>query len=171
MDSTDILIDAVERIRSLVHDVTEEITAEELTFRPDPEANTVAWLVWHLTRVQDSQVAQAAGTNELWITESWEQQFVLPFDRSASGYGQTPDEVAEVHPPVGLLVGYHDEVADRTVAYLRELDASDLDRVVDAGWDPPVTLGIRLISILSDDLQHAGQAAYIRGLAERSRGR
>lgn len=171
MDSTDILIDAVERIRSLVHGITEHITEEQLTFRPDPEANTVAWLIWHLTRGQDSQVAQVAGTNELWITEAWEERFALPFERSANGYGQTAAEVAEVHPSAELLVGYHNEVADRTVAYLQNLHSADLDGVVDPAWDPPVTLGVRLTSIISDDLQHAGQAAYIRGLAERSRGR
>jgi hypothetical protein len=38
--------------------------------------------------------------------------------------------------------------------------------VVDASWDPPVTLGVRLVSVISDDLQHAGQAAYLRGMIE-----
>jgi hypothetical protein len=36
--------------------------------------------------------------------------------------------------------------------------------VVDDSWDPPVTVSIRLVSILADDLQHAGQAAYARGV-------
>ena len=51
-----------------------------------------------------------------------------------------------------------------TVAYLATVAPEDLDRVVDERWDPPVTLGVRLVSVLSDDLQHAGQAAYARGL-------
>ena len=52
----------------------------------------------------------------------------------------------------------------RTVAHLAGLSEADLDRVVDERWDPPVTLGVRLVSVISDDLQHAGQAAYLRGL-------
>jgi hypothetical protein len=167
MDSTDILIDAVERIRGLVHDVADGVTDDQLTFRPDLEANTVSWLLWHLSRGQDAQVADVAGSNEVWVTGAWDERFALPFDPSANGYGQDADEVAAVRPPTELLVGYHDEVADRTVAYLAGLGAGDLDRVVDPRWDPPVTLGARLVSIISDDLQHAGQAAYVRGLAER----
>jgi hypothetical protein len=167
MDSTDILIDAVERIRGLVHDVVDGITDDTLTYRPDPEANTVAWLLWHLTRGQDAQVADVAGSTETWVTGGWDGRFALPFDPTANGYGQDAAEVAAVRPPAHLLVGYHDEVADRTVSYLRGLGPSDLDRVVDPHWDPPVTLGARLVSIVSDDLQHVGQAAYLRGLAER----
>jgi hypothetical protein len=41
---------------------------------------------------------------------------------------------------------------------------ADLDRVVDKRWDPPVTLGVRLVSVVDDDAQHVGQAAYVRGL-------
>jgi hypothetical protein len=167
MDSTDILIDAVERIRGLVHDVADGITDDTLRYRPDPAANTVAWLLWHLTRGQDAQVADVAGSEEIWFTGAWAGRFDLPFDPSANGYGQDADEVAAVRPPADLLVGYHDEVADRTVAYLSGLGATDLDRVVDPHWDPPVTLGARLVSIVSDDLQHVGQAAYQRGVAER----
>lgn len=62
-----------------------------------------------------------------------------------------------------LLLDYHDAVAERTLRLVAELEADDLDRVVDEGWDPPVTLGARLVSVISDDLQHAGQAAYLRG--------
>jgi hypothetical protein len=51
----------------------------------------------------------------------------------------------------------------RTAGFLRGLTDNDLDRVVDENWDPPVTLGVRLVSVLDDDLQHVGQAAYVRG--------
>ena len=47
---------------------------------------------------------------------------------------------------------------------LTRFTEADLERVVDTSWDPPVTLGVRLISVISDDLQHAGQAAYAAGL-------
>lgn len=63
-----------------------------------------------------------------------------------------------------MLLDYHRAVVDRSLAYLRGLSAADLDRVVDENWDPPVTLGVRLVSVLDDDFQHAGQAAYVRGL-------
>ena len=58
-------------------------------------------------------------------------------------------------------------MAARTRSFLGSLTADDLDRVVDEAWDPPVTLGVRLVSIADDDIQHAGQAAYVRGLLAR----
>jgi hypothetical protein len=63
-----------------------------------------------------------------------------------------------------LLLGYHDAVYQQTVDYVGGLDDESLDRIVDRRWDPPVTLGARLISVISDDLQHIGQAAYASGL-------
>ncbi len=65
------------------------------------------------------------------------------------------------------LLGYYDAVHDQTVRFVRGLTVGDLDRVVDERWDPPVTLGVRLVSVLADDLQHAGQAAFVRGVLER----
>ena len=86
---------------------------------------------------------------------------------SATGYGQNSDEVAAVTASPNLLLGYHDAVHDETVRFLGGLEAGDLDRIVDERWDPPVTLAVRLVSVVADDLEHAGQAAFVRGLAER----
>jgi hypothetical protein len=72
-----------------------------------------------------------------------------------------------VRATADLLLGYYNAVHDATLAYLSTVTAADLDRVVDTRWDPPVTLGVRLVSVVADDLQHAGQAEYIRGLVER----
>ncbi len=63
-----------------------------------------------------------------------------------------------------ILIDYHDAVHAKTLRYVRKLVDADLARVVDDSYDPPVTLASRLISVLSDDLQHAGQAAFVRGL-------
>lgn len=81
------------------------------------------------------------------------------------GYGHSSDDVAKVRPESpDLLTGYYDAVHEHTVSWVTSLNGAALDRVVDEGWNPPVTLGVRLVSVLSDDLQHAGQAAYVRGL-------
>ena len=138
-----------------------------LTFRADADANSIAWLVWHLTRIQDDHVAGVAGTEQLWTAGGWHERFALPFDVSATGYGQTSDEVAAVSGSAELLLGYHDAVHEETLRFLGGLGPGDLDRIVDERWDPPVTLAVRLVSVVADDLEHAGQAAYVRGLAER----
>jgi uncharacterized damage-inducible protein DinB len=144
------------------------ITADELCYRADPSANTIAWLVWHLTRIQDDHVADVAGVEQVWTSAGWYERFDLPFGPEQTGFGQDADDVAAVRVETAEpLLGYLDAVHARTMAYVRTLTEGDLDRVVDTSWDPPVTLGVRLVSVVSDDLQHAGQAAFVRGIAGR----
>ncbi|MDQ0742847.1 putative damage-inducible protein DinB [Clavibacter sp. B3I6] len=169
-DATDLLVDAFGRIGGIVHDAVDGLDADDLAFRPDPEANSVGWLVWHLARVQDAQVADVAGADQTWTSGGWAERFALPFDDGATGYGQSPEDVAALagtRPE--LLTGYLDAVQSATLAYLAGLDAAELDRVVDEDWTPVVTLGARLVSVLADDLQHAGQASYLAGLIARRR--
>ncbi|MFB2585291.1 mycothiol transferase [Herbiconiux liukaitaii] len=169
-DSIDLLEDGFTRIRDTVRRVTDGLGPETLGARIDPEANTIAWLVWHLTRVQDDHIADAAGTEQVWTSGGWADRFGLPFADKATGYGQSPAEVAQVAGPgvtAESLVGYHEAVFAATTAYLRSISEGELERVVDEAWDPPVTLAVRLVSIISDDLQHAGQASFVRGVVER----
>jgi Protein of unknown function (DUF664) len=168
MLSIELLTDAFNRIQGTVHAVLSKTDAGILSYRPDPDANSVAWLLWHLTRVQDDHVADAAGTEQVWTAEGWAERFGLPFDPSETGYGQGSAEVAAVQVSAELLGGYHDAVHRASVAFVRGLADTDFDRIVDTSWSPPVTLGVRLVSVISDDLQHAGQAAYVRGLAIRA---
>ncbi|WNZ14049.1 mycothiol transferase [Streptomyces sp. 11x1] len=168
MDVKDVLIDAYGRIKEEVHAAVDGLSPAELHARPAPEANSVAWLVWHLTRIQDDHVADAAGLDQVWLSQGWEKRLGLALPPRDTGYGHGPAQVAEVRVDSGdLLTGYFDAVHARTVDYVRGLGPADLDRVVDERWTPPVTLGVRLVSVLADDLQHVGQAAYVRGLLQR----
>lgn len=167
MRETDLLEDAFGRVREAVHATVEGLRPADLELRVDDRANSIAWLVWHLTRVQDDHVADAAGTEQVWTTNGWADRFGLPFAATETGFGHGPDEVAQVRvSDPALLTGYHNDVHARTVEYLHTLTAGDLDRVIDESWDPPVTLGVRLVSVIGDDMQHVGQAAFVRGIAE-----
>jgi uncharacterized damage-inducible protein DinB len=165
MRSSELLIYAYGQIQETLRRALEGLTPDQLTHRLGPEANTIAWLAWHLARVQDDHVADVAGSEQVWTAEDWVGRFGLPFPTGATGYGFSSEEVAQVRvPSADLLLDYAAAVHDRTVDYLRGLSDDDLDAVVDTRWDPPVTLGVRLVSVLSDDLQHVGQAAFLRGL-------
>jgi uncharacterized damage-inducible protein DinB len=165
MDVAELLTDAFDRISEEVHSAVDDLTAAELQWQPAPGGNSVAWLIWHLTRVQDDHLAEAAGSEQVWTAQDWFGRFGLPFPVAATGYGHGPSEVAAVRvESAQLLSGYHDAVHDKTRRFLRGLDPTALDRVVDPNYSPPVTLGVRLISVVSDDLQHVGQAGYVRGL-------
>lgn len=151
--SASLLTDAFGRIREAVHGAVAGLGPDELTFRVDPEANTIAWLVWHLTRIQDVHLSEVAGRPQVWTFEGWAERFALPLDVSDTGYGHTPDDVAAVRvESADLLTGYYDAVHAKTIEYVRSLTDDDLEQVVDRSWDPPVTLGVRLVSVVADDL-------------------
>lgn len=170
MTPSQLLLEAYGRIDSTARAVLEGIDPDVLVWRPDPEANHIAWLVWHVARLQDDHVAAVADRPQLWRTSGWHDRFGLPLDPGDIGYGHTAEQVGQVDVrDPQLLLDYLEAVAAVTRDTLAEVTPADLDRVVDPSYDPPVTLGVRLVSVVDDSLQHLGQAAYLRGLAERTR--
>ena len=167
MNVNDLLMDGYGRLPDLVRSAVEGLTPQDLRWTPGPLANPIGWLVWHLTRVQDSQVAELSGTGQVYTGGPWAARFGLEPDPQDTGYEHTIEQVGAVRASAEALVEYYDAVHERTLGLLSEVTEADLDRVVDERWDPPVTLGVRLISVLDDDVQHAGQAAYVRGLLGR----
>lgn len=167
MKSAEILADAFSRVRESVHDAVGGLTEEQLVYRLDDEANTIAWLVWHLSRVQDDHVAGVAGTEQVWTSSGWAMRLGFEALGDGVGYGHSSGQVAQVRLTAEELLQYHDEVHQATVRFVSNLTDPDLGRIVDERFDPPVTLGVRMVSVISDDLQHVGQAAYVRGIVER----
>jgi len=168
MKVAEVLIDAYGRIHEEVGNVLEGLDTEALGARVDSDANSISWLVWHLTRVQDDHIASAFSVEQVWTSQGWAERFALPFPVKDHGYGQTSEQVGALSSISGeLLRGYHEATWRQTVGLLAQVSDDDLDRIVDTRWTPPVTLGVRLVSVISDDLQHVGQAAFIRGLLER----
>jgi Protein of unknown function (DUF664) len=167
--SADLLVDGFGRIRENVADVLDGLTPEQAMYRIDAGANPVSWLVWHLTRVQDDHVADAFGEPQVWTAGKWAARFGLP-ETTESGYGHSPEQVAmfaDACSALDLLLAYHEVVYAQTISLVSKVRDEDLDRVVDERFSPPVTLGVRLVSVLDDDMQHVGQAAYVRGVAGR----
>lgn len=167
MTPADLLVEAYGRLSHAVPAAVEGLTVDQLSARLDADANSIGWLVWHLVRVQDDHLAAAFDTEQRYTAEGWAERFGLPFDDAEHGYGHTSEQVAAVRVEADLLVGYFRAVHERTLELLSGVTADDLDRVVDRSWDPPVTLGVRLVSVLEDCLQHVGQAAFVRGALER----
>jgi hypothetical protein len=165
MDERDLLIEGFDRLPQRVRSAVDGLTPDQLRWRPDTEANSIGWLVWHLARIQDDHVAEVLGADQEWTSGAWAPHFGLPTGGMDTGYGHDAADVARVQPTgPDVLVAYYEAVADRTRKLLDGVTAEGLDRIVDERWDPPVSLGVRLVSVLADDLQHVGQAAYVRGL-------
>jgi hypothetical protein len=160
----ELLRDSFTRLIEHVDDLTENLTDEVAYYRPTPEANTITWLIWHSARIQDAQLCDIAGTEQVWFRDGWVDRFALDLPRDAHGYGHTPEEVAKVRASPQLLAGYYHAVHKLSLEYVASVSADELSRVVDERWTPPVTASARLVSIIDDAAQHLGQAAYIRGL-------
>lgn len=165
MDVTSLLVDLYGRIPEVAHGVVDGLDVDALVTQPKPGTNHIAWLIWHIGRVQDAYHAELTSAQQLWTEDDWARRFGLAPDPSNNGYGHSADDVAAVRPESpDVLIGYLDAAHQRMRGYLETLTPTDLDQVVDENWDPPVTLGVRLISIADDGLQHVGQAAFVRGL-------
>ncbi|HEX5142278.1 MAG TPA: mycothiol transferase [Mycobacterium sp.] len=161
----DLLRDAFTRLIEHVESLTDDLSDATATFRPTPDANSIAWLIWHSARVQDAQVADIAGVEQVWTSDGWVDRFGLDLPRGDTGYGHSADDVAKVQASADLLAGYYRAVHAMTLDYVTTIDADELGRVVDPRWDPPVTASVRLVSVVDDCAQHLGQAAYVLGVA------
>ena len=166
--SARLLLNAFDRVRELVPAVVEGLDSDELSWRPDKEANSIGWLLWHLARVEDSHLADLDGSDQIWTQDGWAQRFEFPYDESDIGFAQDSAAVGQffVADPT-LLIAYHEAVHARTQEIVSQLTDKDHERIIDDSYDPPVTVGARLVSVINDTTQHIGQASYVRGLVER----
>ena len=167
MDCKDLIIDGLNRVEEDLGQALAGLSADQLAFRPAEHANSIAWLAWHLTRVQDDHVSELAGREQAWIEQRWYQRFGKAADPSDTGFGYGPAQVASIRPDgPDVLLGYYAAVHAGSLEYLQGLTCAEMDRVIDTRWDPPVTVGVRLVSVVNDCTQHVGQMAYVRGLVE-----
>ena len=165
MSATEIVIEEFEMLRDALYPAVNGLSLEEVTYRPDEESNSIAWLAWHLARLQDAAVARLSGAEPVWTSRGWYERFELGLPPEDTGTGHGPDSVAVVAVDARSLLDYFEDVHERTLAWLRSIDDAELVRPV--GSDPRVTVASRLVGVLVDDLQHVGQAAYLRGVIQR----
>lgn len=110
-------------------------------------------------------MAHAAGLESVWHSGGYAARFGFDLDPASTGYGHSSQQVDAVRlESANLLRQYHQAVLAQSLDFVGSLADADLDRIVDKRWNPPVSLGVRLISIADDCVQHGGQAAYIKGL-------
>lgn len=167
MDVREVLGDLFGRVDEHVEEILDGLDPANLTKQPATGTNPIGWLMWHIARGEDAQIADLLGDDQLWASGPWAARFGLDPDPGNNGYGHSAADVAAVRPDsVDALRDYARAVRARTDEFLATLTPDDLDRIVDEAWDPPVTMGVRLISIADDQIQHAGQAAYVKGLLQ-----
>jgi len=161
MNITDVFADFAQRPVEAARNLP-ALSAEQLNAHPAGHPNSIAWLLWHAGREIDVQLAHLSGANEVW--ESYRDKFGLGELGDSVGYGHSRDQAHQIRvSDQQLLVDYVQACLQALIEYTGTLSEEDLDEVIDHHWDPPVTRGVRLVSIVDDATQHVAQAAYAAG--------
>lgn len=165
MNSIDLLKDLAHRPLQEVDLFWDSVTPSRLNAHPGGHPNSIAWLLWHSGREIDAQVADLSGRSEVWTAEGWKGRLGVEVPGDEHGFGQSAETARSVVvQDKDQLRGYLAAVTEESLDYLGGLTDGDLDEVIDEQWDPPVTRGVRLVSVYADALQHVGQAAYVAGM-------
>jgi hypothetical protein len=164
--TSDLLVELLQRIESDLTEVLADVTNDELRFRPGGTGNPVGWLAWHIARITDEQIAAISGAEPVWTAEGWIARFGLPVDPFDTGYGHSFEDVdAATCTDRQLLAGYARATFQACRELLAGLDDEEWEQVIDCSYRPPVTVRVRVVSVIGDCWQHVGQAAYAIGLA------
>ena len=166
MEWHELITDGYGRVLDALQKALSGLSQDDLDQQPHPDCNSMGWVAWHVTRVQDDHIADLMGEEQLWAKDGWHAKFNRAPDVADIGYGHSSEDVAAFKPPdVKTLLEYHRAVLERTKRYIATLSAADLDRELnEPRWQPLPTVGVRIVSVMSDGLQHVGQVAYLRGL-------
>ena len=163
MEWQQLIVDIFERISQALGRALEGLTLDDLNQQLRPDCNSIGWLTWHLTRAQDRAISDLMEEEQLWIKDEWYVKFNRSADPQDFGLGHTSEDLAAFNSPdMMTLLGYHQAVLERTKRYLSNLSETELDREIDHPKFP--TVEVRLVAVISDNLQHAGQVAYVHGL-------
>ncbi len=168
MEWNEFLADGYGQVLEILERVLKGLTEDDLNWQPRSDCNSIGWLAWHLTRLQDDHIASLMGEEQLWNKDGWHARFDRQPASKDIGFSHSPKQVAAFKSPdIDTILGYHKAVLDRSRRYFLTLSSPDLERKLDEPWFQPLpTVGVRLMSILADSLQHAGQMAYVRGLRQ-----
>ncbi|MDP7077697.1 MAG: DinB family protein [Desulfobacterales bacterium] len=98
MEWQELIIDSYGRILEILESALEGLTQDDLNVRPHSDSNSIGWLVWHLTRVQDNHVADLMGEEQLWIKDEWYSKFNRASDRKDIGFGHSSETVETIYP-------------------------------------------------------------------------
>ena len=160
MRGAELIVDAFERSKMALHREFADTTPAELASEPHP---SIAWLAWHLVRVQDVEMSKLAERGQAWIADGWHDKFAMPPDPQDYGpaHTQTRAQVAALEADAATLLAYHDTVHRRSTEFLAGVGDDDLDRVLDEPrFQPLPTVGVRLVSVINDNIPHLGQIMY-----------
>jgi len=162
MDLKQFIIQSLGENTEYVMRAVKDLTTVELAYRPAPHSNSIAFLCWHVTRVEDLWISRLTGRKHLYETAGWYQKFGTAAEDFGFGYGVAELDAYKA-PPMEVVMGYAMAVRQQTVDYIKGLDLDTLDEVKDFGHRQ-ASIGWALAHLVDEVGEHSGQIGYLRGI-------
>ncbi len=141
---------------------TDDLTDEQLFYQPTADTNSIAWLIWHLSRWRDHVSAAVSGEPQVWVKDGWSTRFGL--SEVGTGLGDSLEQVAALRVERETLFGYLDAAHTETMKRVTQLTSAQFEQSVEYLPGTSRVAWQALAGICGDSYQHAGQIAYLRGL-------
>jgi len=162
VDLNQFIIALLEAAYRSIKQSTDGLTDEQLYYQPTPESNSIAWLVWHLSRWRDYISATISGEPQIWVSAGWAQRYGMPDTRT--GMGDTPAQMTAFRVARAVLFGYVDAAHQRTVERVAALTPTQLQQPIASHTGERRPAWRALVGMCGDSAQHTGQIAYLRGM-------
>ncbi len=162
----DPVILAMERNWEMIDGALEGLDEETMARQPTSECNSVAWILWHLTRVTDMFIhSRLRDLTQVWVSEGWHQKFGMPPDEEDRGVGWTAAQVAQWQPPSKeVQLAYYQAVKNHARDFLANITPEELERTIVMNPVPePRTVAVCMGQMVWDTVAHGGQIGYLRG--------
>lgn len=161
------LLTAHQRNWDMIDAALEGLDDSLLARQPDPQCNSAAWILWHMTRVVDTFIhTRLQDRPQLWVQDGWHQKFGMAADPEDRGVGWTAQQVCDWKPPArDVQLGYYQAVRGKAQEFISSLSYANLEqeKVIPPVTEPR-TVAAALGQMTWDAVAHGGQIAYLRGL-------
>jgi len=120
--------DATRPALTLMDEVWENLSTEAFTIMPTPKDVTIAWNIWHITRIEDLTVNVLLRDSSQVLSDEWLNK--LHISVKDTGNAMTDDEIINLSRTINImeLKNYRDTVGKTTRAYLTTLTADCLNK-------------------------------------------
>lgn len=163
MDAKELILMSLEQSQGYLTKALDGLTQEEAAWSPEAECNSIAFILWHVIRVEDffmNRVIQRA--SELYEAEGWQEKLGTP--AKETGYQYATEQLrAWPVPKLEVLRGYANSVREKTLAFLESISPERLSEVPRPDRSPD-SIGASLSRMSTEIALHVGQIAYLRGV-------
>ena len=163
MEAKELIVRSLEESQGFLNRVLDGLTQEEVAWTPKAHCNSIAFILWHLGRVEDIWINRVIRhEEEAYEAEGWQEKLGTPAGESGARYTLEQLQAWPV-PKLEIIRGYANSVREKTKAFLQSLTPEKLSEVANLGRSSD-TIGAILGHLITEIALHVGQVGYLRGL-------